>query len=259
VRIAHLSDPHLTSGPLGGEPAALLSLGLRRAAALDPPPDCAVITGDLADHGRPEEYAVLREVIDDFPLPLYLAIGNHDDHDAFLDAFAGSNVLAGHRETRYVVHHPAANLIVLDSKLDASAAGRLGADQLRWLEAQLGGPGAVPTLICLHHPPVPVGIPVLDAIRLTDAVELEAALTRHVPPARILAGHVHRAVTASFAGSVVSVAPSTYRQVDLQQRPDQAAGYVHEPPGFLLHLLAETGWVTHTVPITHTSAAFGTV
>ncbi len=33
----------------------------------------------------------------------------------------------------------------------------------------------MPTLICLHHPPVTVGIPALDAIRLTDAVELEAA------------------------------------------------------------------------------------
>jgi Icc protein len=259
VRIAHLSDPHLTSGPLGGEPAGLLSLALRRAAALDPPPDLAVITGDLADHGRPEEYAILREVIDDVPLPLYLAIGNHDDRDAFLDAFAGSTFLGGHGETRYAVRRPDATLLVLDSKVEASAAGRLGGDQLRWLETQLGGPATVPTLICLHHPPVTVGIPALDAIRLTDAVELEAALTRHVPPARILAGHVHRAVSASFAGSVVSVAPSTYRQVDLQQRPDHAAGYVHEPPGFLLHLLAETGWVTHTVPTAHTSAAFGTV
>jgi Icc protein len=92
-----------------------------------------------------------------------------------------------------------------DSKVEASAAGRLGDDQLRWLESQLGGPATVPTLICLPHPPVTVGIPALDAIRLTDAVELEAALTRHVPPARTLAGHVHRAVTAHTSAAFGTV------------------------------------------------------
>jgi hypothetical protein len=90
-----------------------------------------VITGDLAEHGRPEEYAILREVIGDFPLPLHLAIGNHDDRDAFLHAFADTALLAGQRQTHYVVHHRDANLIVLDSKDQASAAGRLAACPLR--------------------------------------------------------------------------------------------------------------------------------
>src|SRR3954453_19690734 len=49
VLLAHLSDPHLRSGPLGAAPARGLHLALARVLALDPRPDRVVITGDLAD------------------------------------------------------------------------------------------------------------------------------------------------------------------------------------------------------------------
>ena len=57
--IAQLSDSHITTGPLGAGPAAGLQLALARVMGLDPRPDCVVITGDLTDHGRPDEYAAL--------------------------------------------------------------------------------------------------------------------------------------------------------------------------------------------------------
>ena len=57
--IAQLSDPHLTAGVLGAEPAAGLHRALGRVLALRPRPDCVVITGDLVDHGRTDEYVTL--------------------------------------------------------------------------------------------------------------------------------------------------------------------------------------------------------
>jgi 3',5'-cyclic AMP phosphodiesterase CpdA len=71
--IAHLSDPHLTTGALGAAPALYRALG--RILTLDPWPDCVVIT----EHGAADEYQVPHEVIDRFPLPPHLVAGNHDD------------------------------------------------------------------------------------------------------------------------------------------------------------------------------------
>ena len=79
----------------------------------------------------------------------------------------------------------------------------------------------------------------------------------HPQVVRVLAGHIHRAVTAAFAGTIVSVAPSTYRQSTLTMRPEGTMGYLHEPAGFLVHLLDGTDCITHFVPSTHTAAVTG--
>ncbi len=72
MRIAHLSDPHLMRGPLAAQPAANLAEALGRLLAIEPRPDCVVITGDLADTGHPEEYAVLRTILRRCPVPVHL-------------------------------------------------------------------------------------------------------------------------------------------------------------------------------------------
>src|SRR5690606_42043264 len=42
-------------------------------------PQAILITGDLTDFGRIEEYAYLRELLTPLTLPVYLMPGNHDD------------------------------------------------------------------------------------------------------------------------------------------------------------------------------------
>ncbi len=238
--IAHLSDPHHTTGALGAVPANGLYRALGRVLTLDPRPDCVVITGDLVERGEPGEYEVLREVIERFPLPLHLVAGNHDDPATLLAAFGGTRFLGA--ATHYVVDYPDGTIVILDS-----ATGTLGQAQLEWLDHTLARGSAV---VCLHHPPMPVGIPVLDRQRLADGDELADVLRRH-DVRRVLAGHVHRPISAAFAGTVVHTAPSTHLQSGLATNgavPD----YVDEPTSFLLHL----GPVTHTVPVSH---AAGTV
>lgn len=93
--IAQLSDPHIVAGTPTAEPVLGLQQALRRALSLDPGPDCILITGDLVEHGRPEEYELLREVLDPIPVPVYVMTGNHDDRDPLLDAFAGPATSTG--------------------------------------------------------------------------------------------------------------------------------------------------------------------
>ncbi|MFG2055310.1 phosphodiesterase [Micromonospora sp. NPDC048930] len=249
--IAQLSDPHVTTGPLGGERATGLYRALGRVLALRPRPDCVVITGDLVESGRPDEYAALREIIGRFPLPVHLAAGNHDDRESLLDAFGGTPYLGGGFSAYYHVDHPEATVVVLDSLSPGDGAGRLGDEQLSWLDGVLAGRADVPAVVCLHHPPVAVGIPAMDAIRLTDADALAAVISRHPHVVRVAAGHLHRAVTSSFAGTVLTTAPSTWVQVSLTMTDDPEIGMVAEPTAFLLHRLADGGCVTHTVQVSH--------
>ena len=247
--IAQLSDSHITTGPLGGGPAAGLQLALARVLALDPRPDCVVITGDLTDNGRPDEYVALREIIGAFPLPLHLTTGNHDSRESLLDEFGG--------EAYYAVDYPGATVVALDSLIPGSPAGKLGDSQLTWLDEVLSRRPDVPALIGLHHPPMPVGIRFLDAMRLLDGEALAEVVAAHPNVVRVMAGHVHRPITAGFAGSVLTVAPSLWRQTGLLLNSDAPPGYLAEPTGFLLHMIDGGDCVTHLVQVSHSAALLG--
>ncbi|WP_431869927.1 phosphodiesterase [Nocardiopsis eucommiae] len=249
VSVAHLSDPHLAAG--AAAPAAGLSRALAQVLTLNPPPTCVVISGDLADLGAPEEYDLLREIVDGFPLPLFLATGNHDDRENLVAAFGGGEHLGGGESAHYLVEYPELTLVVLDSLVPGAPGGLLGSEQLDWLDTVLDRRPEVPALVCVHHPPVPLGLPFQDGMRLDDGAELEAVVAHHPNVARVLAGHVHRQTATGFGGSVLSTAPSTYLQSPLQRDSDGPPGFAPEPTAFLLHQQTDHGWVTHTVQVNH--------
>ncbi|MFB7918916.1 hypothetical protein [Streptomyces sp. NPDC056061] len=88
---------------------------------------------------------------------------------------------------------------------------------------------------------------------LDNGEDLAAVLCRHDNVARVLAGHVHRPITAAFAGSVLATAPSTHLRSGLVLRGG-VPNYLPEPMSFLLHLFGGSAWVAHTVPISHATA-----
>jgi len=142
-------------------------------------------------------------------------------------------------------------LVVLDSTRPGEDPGELDADRLRWLDAELAGAPDRVTLIALHHPPVSTGIAAWDELGLpaTDRRALGAVLDRHPQVRRVVAGHMHRTMTAELAGRAVLVVPSTYIQTRLNFNP-QEIETVAEPPGFAVHALLDGELASHVQPVT---------
>jgi len=71
--IAQITDFHVRPrGVLaygGIDTNAMLQSAVDAIAALDPAPDCVIATGDLADCGLPDEYALIGEMLGELPMP----------------------------------------------------------------------------------------------------------------------------------------------------------------------------------------------
>lgn len=262
--IAHLSDTHVSTRPAGGDAVQRCFEAVTRVEALRPVPDAVVITGDLTDNGAPDEYAIARTLLARLPMPVHVIPGNHDAVPALLGGFDGCGFAAPAptepERCYYRVDYPRVTLLCCDSSVAGEPYGMLGDAQLAWLDAELARAEGGVRFLAMHHPPVRTGIAVMDEIMLRDADALATVLARHSPVERVLAGHVHRPITADFTGAVVSIAPSTYRQVHLDLDPRADAGaFVAEPPGFLVHQISDSGTVTHLVPVRHTAQPMGRI
>jgi Icc protein len=249
--VAQITDTHIT-------PPGTLFMGivdtataLARAVAalnrLDPLPDLLVLTGDLAENGRPEEYAHLRSLLAPLRMPFFAIPGNHDAREPMRAAFAADGYLPRQGFLNYVIDDYPLRIIGLDTLIPGEGGGDLRPDQLRWLDDMLAQAADKPSLIMMHHPPFVTGIARMDQAGLNNTAAF-AEIIRHQPQIeRILCGHLHRAIESRFAGTVAGTAPSTAHQVALDLRPKARLSFTLEPPGYQLHFWREgVGLVTHT-------------
>ena len=175
--------------------------------------------------------------------------GNHDQRAALRTSFADHAYLPRKGPSLdYVIDDYPLRLIALDTLVHGQTGGALTAEQIRWLDDRLSAQPDTPTIVALHHPPFAVGIGFLDRMGLAGAPALSEVICRHGQVQRVVCGHIHRNVTARFAGIVASVAPSTAHAVPLALGPKPApSGVTYEPPGFHLHYwLDGVGLTTHT-------------
>jgi 3',5'-cyclic AMP phosphodiesterase CpdA len=137
-------------------------------------------------------------------------------------------------------------ILALDTLVEGQSRGEVGPVQLDWLAAKLAAAPGRPTLVLLHHPPLPTGIDHMDRIACGDGPALGRLIAGHPQVERVLCGHVHRSIQWRWNGTLVSAAPSIAHQVRLDLRPGAPSGFDLEPPAFHLHLWREgTGLVTH--------------
>jgi 3',5'-cyclic AMP phosphodiesterase CpdA len=217
---------------------------------LMPRPDVVIASGDLTDHGTPEEYAALRDLLRALLPPVYLIPGNHDHRDVFLKAFADHAYLPhpGAPFAQYAIEEYPVRLVGLDTTILGRAHGELCAERLAWLEATLHAEPQRPTVIFMHHPPFRTGIRGMDAFGLYGGRQMEAIVARHAQVVRVICGHIHRSIQVAWGGTIACTAPSTCHQValNLQETETRMIDLVLEPRAVQLHLLdARYGLVSH--------------
>jgi 3',5'-cyclic-AMP phosphodiesterase len=239
--IAHVSDTHFGGPP---DARARAEAVLAHLLALDPRPDVLLVTGDVADHGLPDEYAEARTVLDAWTGPKLVGTGNHDVREEFarglLDREAGGPLVQ-------VLDAPDHRLLMLDSLVAARDGvridhGELTNDQLDWLDAQLAADDR-PAFVCLHHPPADIGLGLMADILLKEPEPLAAVVSRHPHVQALLVGHAHTACVTTFAGRPVLIGGGCASTVPLDAEPYPVV-WEAGPPTLAFHLLHDDGRLT---------------
>lgn len=251
--IAHLSDPHLC--PPGTLYQSVLDSNARFADALTDVallgPDLLLLSGDLAEHGRPEEYALARQLLGRLMVPVLVIPGNHDDREGFRAGLSGLPNLVPLTRTgplNAVAEGPV-RVVGLDVTVPGDHHGQMEQAQADWLDRTLSADPAIPTLVMMHQPPFDTGIGYVDAYRCFNADRLAQVLARHPQVIRLLAGHVHRHILTEFAGLPALTAPSTATSLALRLDPGAMPASYSEPPAMLLHLWRDGRLVSHLQPL----------
>lgn len=201
--------------------------------------DALIITGDLCDFGRENEYAHLQRLLQPLKCPVYLIPGNHDNREQLRRSFDTHTYLQQHQgeQIYYSVKIGAVRLLALDTAVLGKSHGELDEAQLQWLDTQLTQSQGEPVVIAMHHPPFNTLIGHMDKIGLLKGTtELAAVVQKYPNVERIICGHLHRSIDVRFAGTVASTAPSVAHQVALDIDPDAPSRWVLEPPAYKLHV-----------------------
>jgi 3',5'-cyclic AMP phosphodiesterase CpdA len=214
-------------------------------------PDVLLLTGDIADRGDADEYALVREILSPLTMPTYVIPGNHDRREQMRASFADHDYLQYCSDfIQYAIEEYPVRIVALDTVIPKQSGGTLCEKRLRWLDETLGQAPDRPTIIMMHHPPFVTGLAYMDGIGLSNSAALGNIIERHPQVERIVCGHLHRSIVTRWHGTVASICPSPALQAELNLDPVAEPKFMLEPPGFQLHIWTEEmGLVSHTASI----------
>jgi Icc protein len=224
LRLLQFSDPHLYANPLatlrGINTLTSLERTLAYARGHIAAADALLVSGDIVND-EPDGYTHFRRVFSAFGKRVLCIPGNHDDGARLRAALSGTPFqVGGHADLG------AWRLVLLDTCKPGEAAGHLNQHELERLEQGLATAGDRPVLICMHHHPVSMSSPWLDAVGLENAAEFFEVIDRHANVRVITWGHVHQCFDGRRKGVRLLATPSTgaqfqplSREFTLDQRP----------------------------------------
>ena len=225
--ILQLSDIHMRAdgGPVyGRDPAERLERVLdaceRELAAVD----LVVLAGDHSDDGESAAMSRVAKLVDRLAAPVLAIPGNHDCRRAHGEVFGDSAP----------IERGGWRVIGVDSSIPGEVHGTVDVSALELL---LDGLDDRPTVLALHHPPLPpTGHPLF---RFERAAELVASLASRPQVRALISGHVHMPFEVDVGSLRLLGGPSTLVPFDFAG--DELTVGTGGPTGARVIALAEDG------------------
>jgi 3',5'-cyclic AMP phosphodiesterase CpdA len=251
--IAQLTDPHVvvpgTDEELFVDNNERLASAVNKVNSESPRVSAVLATGDLTNWGHPAEYEALASLLQPLAVPVLPIPGNHDDRALMRAAFPDIPwVDASHASWSMVIEGAgtaSVRIVGLDSSMPDEPGAEFDAEREEWLRSTLRQQVDAPTILAIHHPPFITGIAWMDGSGFAGLDRLEAVLTEY-PVDQIACGHLHRPITSSIAGIPAQVGLSTVQHIDLDLSPDAGVSLIHEPVGYQILRISDSGIVVHT-------------
>ena len=222
IRAVQISDSHLVRqvGRLshGVNTHDTLQAVIASVMALSPPPDIIIATGDLADDGADATYARVRSLLLKTRIPTYVLPGNHDDVEGMRRSLQGQSI---HFES--AARLGCWDFAFVNSQVVGEGYGRVDAHEMTKLKRNLLRSGERPTLVALHHAPLPK-CPSAGC-QLVNAAEFLDLLAGFPGVKAVIAGHTHATYEEKNEHILLLTAPSTFAQAWHAQTADDQGDF----------------------------------
>ncbi len=217
TKLIWMSDLHFLAGDetvAGHDPRVRLQAAVDHINRHQRDAAYCVISGDLVNKGNAADYRALKQQLAHMDIECLLMLGNHDDRAEIAKVFERpKNPMPDHWQ--YQLQIDGALLLLLDTLKPGSGAGEFCRERMGWLDTALSANPDQPVYIFMHHPPMALGLPMQDEIRLEQGAEFLALIAGYPNVKHLFIGHVHRPVT----GVINGVSFATMRSVLYQAPP----------------------------------------
>ncbi|MGB0661182.1 MAG: metallophosphoesterase [Mangrovicoccus sp.] len=204
-----------------------------------------ILDGDLADHAEIPAYERLKAAIADFPLPVHMTMGNHDDRAVFHKVFPDRPMNPATTQYDMGLDLGAYRVIILDSTEPGKTEGYLSTAQIAWLRDELTATSDKPVICVLHHNITDFTVPT-DVIRLQNPAPLIDALKAHPDMRMVISGHVHMSTAGTVRGvPFTTIAGSHYNIFPKQSGPISEVPRLFGPGQMAVVMAGEESVVVH--------------
>jgi hypothetical protein len=169
--------------------------------------DAAVIKGDIADRGLPEQFGEAARSFSRFRVPHHAFLGNHDHYGRHVGLDVDGYALLGQPRAPRSLELGGWRLVLVETAEPGLHHGVFDDARLAWLDRNLAETRETgqPTLVLMHHHPVPPEhadtYPNTIGIRPEHSLKLYALVGANPQVRGVLLGHTHRNVVRRHRSS----------------------------------------------------------